>query len=174
MDYPKQHKQYAPNLKTQFPPITTPTDDFESSPAKIRTYKTVFVGDKVSLGPDYVGVYTPTIGDENNISATTAYECQFIRLGDFVLVSGRVDVDPVNPAASTQVGLSLPINRALTPHFTAANQAAGTAFCPDIAGMGAAIHASTDINNDTPVTIRWLSSDINNNALYFTFMYRLI
>ena len=112
-------------------------------------------------------VYTPSLTNVANLDGSTAYEAQYIRIGNNVMVSGRVDVDPTAPAASTQLGISLPV----ASDLATAQQCAGTAFAPAIAGQGAAILG--DVTNNR-AQMQWVSGDITNQPMYFTFMYRVI
>lgn len=113
------------------------------------------------------GTYTPTLTGVANVAASTAYSCQYMRVGNTVTVSGKLDLDPTLTATATQLGISLPV----ASNFANANELGGTAFCPTIAGMGAAIYA--DATNDR-AQLELLSSDINNNSVYFQFSYRVI
>lgn len=55
------------------------------------------------------GTYTPTLTNVVNISASTAYQAQYLQVGNTVTVSGRVDIDPVVTATATQLGISVPV-----------------------------------------------------------------
>jgi hypothetical protein len=46
------------------------------------------------------GSYTPTLVNVANLDASTAYSCQYVRVGSVVIVSGQVDVDPTAAADS--------------------------------------------------------------------------
>lgn len=113
------------------------------------------------------GTYTPTLTNVANLDASTAYSCQYIRIGSTVTVSGRVDIDPTLAATSTQLGISLPV----ASNFANSNECAGTAFASGIATQGAAILADT--TNDR-AQLQYISGDITNQAMYFTFTYRII
>lgn len=112
------------------------------------------------------GLYTPTLTNTTNVAASTAYECQYARIGDVVIVSGKVDVDPT-AAASTVLTISLPV----ASNLANPEQLAGTAFCPAIAGQGAAIVG--DATNDKAL-MWWVAVDITNQPMYFTFMYQVV
>jgi len=120
-----------------------------------------------SIGFSSGTIYTPTLTNAANLSASTAYSCQYFRIGNVVTVSGKVDVDPVTPATLTQLGISLPI----ASNFSAAEQCGGTAFASGIAGQGAAIRC--DATNDRAEMV-WIAGDITNQPMYFTFTYRII
>lgn len=113
------------------------------------------------------GTYTPTLTNVANLDASTAYECQYIRVGNTVTVSGKVDVDPTVTVTSTQLGISLPISS----NIGATEDLAGTAFAPTIAGQGAAILG--DATNDR-AQMQWISGDVTNQPMYFTFTYQVI
>lgn len=113
------------------------------------------------------GTYTPTLTGVANVAASTAYQCQYMRVGSVVTVSGKVDVDPTAPAAATQLGISLPV----ASNLGAAEDCAGTAFAPAIAGQGAAILGDAANNR---AEMNWVSADITNQPMYFTFTYEII
>lgn len=113
------------------------------------------------------GQYTPTLTNVANLDGSTAYECQWSRVRDVVTVAGKVDVNPTAGAASTKLGLSLPIASALT----ASEQCAGAAFSPTVAGQGAAILG--DATNDR-AQMEWISADTSNQPMTFTFAYRIV
>jgi hypothetical protein len=110
------------------------------------------------------GTYTPTLTNVANLDASTAYGCQWSRVGSVVTVSGRVSVDPTLAATSTQLGLSLPV----ASNFTGAEQCAGAAFAPGVAGQGAAILADTA--NDR-AQLQFVAGDVTNQDMYFSFTY---
>lgn len=112
------------------------------------------------------GTYTPTLTDVTNLDASTAYQCQYLRVGATVTVSGRVDVDPT-AAAATELGLTLPI-------------ASNLGATEDCAGCGAIAAASTeaivvaaDTTNDR-ASFQWVATATGNNAIFFTFTYQVI
>jgi hypothetical protein len=113
------------------------------------------------------GVYTPTLTNVANLSASTAYECQYLRMGSTVTVSGKVDIDPVAGATQTQLGITLPI----VSNLGAVEDCAGVAFCPTIAAQGAAILGDS-VNNRAQ--LEYISGDVTNQPFYFTFSYQII
>lgn len=114
----------------------------------------------------YAGTYTPTLTNVANLDASTAYACQYLRVGQVVTVSGKVDVDPTAGAA-TQLGISLP----LASNFGNAQECGGAAFASGIAGQGAAIRA--DATNDRAEMV-WVAVDLTNQPMYFSFTYQMI
>jgi hypothetical protein len=112
------------------------------------------------------GTYTPTLTNTTNLDGTTAYACQYMRVGSVVTVSGRIDVNPT-AGASTVVGISLPI----ASNFSAPEQCGGVAFCQTVAGQGAAIFA--DATNDR-AQMEWIAVDIGARGMFFSFTYQII
>lgn len=113
------------------------------------------------------GTYTPTLTNVANLDGSTAYSCQYVRIGSFVHVTGRVDVNPTAPAAATRLGISLPI----ASDLVATGQLAGTAFSSAIAGQGAAVIADATNNR---AQMEWVSGDVTNQDMHFTFSYRVL
>lgn len=112
-------------------------------------------------------VYTPALTNTTNISASTAYPCQFMRVGNVVTVSGMVEID-TTLVGTYQLGISLPVASAFTQNY----QCAGT-------GVG------TNNSLDDPIYIRanvasgnalliGSDNDITNHAHYFHFTYQIL
>jgi hypothetical protein len=113
------------------------------------------------------GTYTPTLSNVANLDASTAYVCQYLRVGETVTVSGRVDINPTAAATTTQLGITLPV----ASNFASSFQCAGTAFAFGVAGQGAAIIGDTA--NDR-AEMQWVSGDVTNMGMFFQFSYRVI
>ena len=114
------------------------------------------------------GTYTPTLVNGANVAASVAYSSQFMRVGNVVTVSGKVDIDPTAAAGTlTQLRISLPI----ASDFANAQECSGTAFTPDVAGQGAAIFADTT-NNDA--TVSFATNDLSNKSMFYTFTYVIL
>lgn len=111
--------------------------------------------------------WTPTLTNAANLGASTAYECLYIRLGNIVVVAGRVSVDPTTPATPTELGISLPV----ASNFAAVEDAAGVAFATAIAGQGASIEA--DAANDR-LAMKWIAGDVTNQPMNFVAAYEVI
>lgn len=113
------------------------------------------------------GTYTPSLTNVANLDASTAYQCQYMKVGATVTVSGRVDIDPTLAATTTQLGISLPV----ASNLGASENCGGTAFASGIAAQGAAIRG--DAANDRAELI-YKSSDVTNQPMYFVFTYTVI
>lgn len=113
------------------------------------------------------GTYTPTLFNTTNIDASTAYSCQYLRVGSVVTVSGQTDVDTTaGGGTDTFLGISLPV----ASNFANPNELGGTAACLTTL-EACAINA--DATNDRAL-MRWPSQGTNNRSFYFSFTYRII
>ncbi len=114
------------------------------------------------------GTYTPTLTNVTNVAASTAYACQWMRVGNVVTVSGQVDID-VTLAASTasELGISLPIASSLT----ADQQVGGDAISDSIASLSARIKA--DVTNDR-ASVVFKAISLTNDTYSFTFTYLIL
>lgn len=111
------------------------------------------------------GTYTPTLGNFGNIAGSTAYVCQYMRVGSVVTVSGRVDIDPTLAATATILGISLPI----ASNFAATNDCGGAASAINVASLSAGIFG--DSSNDV-AELQFVSlADVTNQPWFFTFQY---
>ena len=89
------------------------------------------------------GTYTPTLTNVTNVSASTAYPCQWMRVGNVVTVSGRVRITATGVGAA-ELGISLPV----ASNFANEYEAAGT--------------GTSDTVADGPM---WLEADVTNDRL---------
>lgn len=112
------------------------------------------------------GVYTPTRTSVTNLDGSTGYQCQYLRVGTVVTVSGKVDINPT-ATGSTELALSLPV----ASNFAASEDCAGTAFASGVAGQGAAILADV-VNNRA--RLLFVTTDTTNQEMLFQFTYRII
>lgn len=114
------------------------------------------------------GVYTPTLTNGSNVDASTAYQCQFLRVGDVVTVSGRVDIDATSTPLPTEVVMSLPIaSNVVNPE-----ECAGTAYYQANSGItntGGIVYA-----NSGQAALRFIANNTSNNSWFFTFTYLII
>ena len=63
----------------------------------------------ITAGAIIAGTYTPTLTNDINITSSTAYACQYMRVGNVVTVSGTVGIRPTASTTSSLISLSLPI-----------------------------------------------------------------
>jgi hypothetical protein len=113
------------------------------------------------------GVYTPTLTNVANLDASTAYQCQWMRVGATVTVSGKVDIDPTVTATLTQLGISLPI----ASNIGAVEDVGGAAAATLVVDSAAGIRGDAANNR---AELSYLCVDVTNHALHFSFSYRII
>lgn len=112
------------------------------------------------------GTYTPTLTNVTNVDASTAYTCQYTRIGSMVTVSGKVTIDP-NATSATELGMSLPIASNLANE----EELGGTAA--DNANNNHAVRIKADTTNNRAAFVFTPSG--NGSADYsFIFMYQII
>lgn len=120
--------------------------------------------DQVVDGDVYGNVYTPTLTNTTNIDASTAYVCQYARVGSVVTVSGRVDID-ATATTTTVLNMSLPVASDISDSV----QVAGTfnGLGGDEPGVIYGTAAS-----DT-ATFQYVALGTGNRTFYFHFTYRI-
>ena len=112
------------------------------------------------------GIYTPSLTNVTNVTSSTAYSCQWMRIGNMVTVSGKVTIDPAATSA-TELGMSLPV----VSNFANQEECAGTAA--DNANNNHPVRIIADSTNDRAAFVFTPTS--NASADYsFIFMYQII
>jgi hypothetical protein len=134
----------------------------------IQTSRTGVTSPASTDGNIFSGTYTPTLTNVNNVAASTAYTCQYMRVGNVVTVSGRVDIDP-SAQQDTTLGVSLPI----ASNFTANENLGGTFVSQQAtdAKVPGVIYA--DSTNDR-ATFYFRPTVATNQSYTFTFTYQVI
>lgn len=111
------------------------------------------------------GIFTPTLTNVTNVAASTPYQCQFMRVGNVVTVSGKIDIDVTLAAsADTEVGMTLP----RASDFSAEENLGGGASSDALASLIARIKA--DPTNDR-ASIVFKALSLSNDSYSFTFTY---
>lgn len=113
------------------------------------------------------GTYTPTLTNSANLSASTSFVFQYMRVGNVVTVSGKVEIDPTTTSTLTTLGISLPI----ASNLTDGAQCRGTGACGTIAGQSAAI--TGDTTNDR-AQMQWIAVDVTNQPMSVIFTYIIL
>lgn len=114
------------------------------------------------------GTYTPTLTSVNNVAASTARLCQWMRVGNVVTVSGQCDVDPT-AASNTQVGVSLPIASAFTTGF----ELAGMCSYYDGSTVANSGPVGCDATNDRAQLNFVPTTVVTNQVVRFVFTYEV-
>jgi hypothetical protein len=138
----------------------------------IKTSRTAVTSPATSDGNIFSGTYTPTLTNVANIDipASTAYTFQYMRVGNVVTVSGKIDVT-VTGTGLTRLNVSLPISS----NFSAEENCAGTAVMT-ASGVSINIPASirADTTNDVAEMRYWGNLTGSAQAYLLTFTYRVI
>lgn len=113
-------------------------------------------------GNVFSGTYTPTLTNTTNIAASTAFTTYYTRVGNNVIVSGRVQIDPT-AAGSITLGVSLPIASTISNNCwgTCTNQQAD------------AISVTSD-NTNNRASFIGVVADTALRTYAFTFQYQVV
>lgn len=115
---------------------------------------------------DY-GTYTPTLTNVANVAASVALNCQWMRVGNTVHVSGAFDMDATTTATLTQLGISLPIATTIAEEYHCAGVANATASTVTETGK-----IIGDVSNSRAEF--WINVvSTSNQRYFFTFTYRI-
>lgn len=115
----------------------------------------------------YSGTYTPTLTNVANVTTSIASPLQYMRVGNTVTVSGKIDIQPTALTTSTQLGISLPIASAFTQDY----QCGGAASAVGGAQEAAGIFADT-VN--ARAQLQFISANTAQHRMLFSFTYQLV
>lgn len=122
-----------------------------------------------AIGNVFSGTYTPTLTNVTNIAASTAYTCSYMRVGNVVTVSGRLNIDPTSATTASELGISLPIASA----FTSITECGGTGAIYSTTTEVSSGGISADAANDR-AAFRFVSGGTAARDYSFTFTYKVI
>src|SRR5690606_10317998 len=118
------------------------------------------------------GTYTPTLTDSANVTSSTAYACQYMRVGNVVTVSGKVDVTATSDGnTETLLAISLPVASAFSQPYQAAGTAA-VSWSDTMYNWAASIQA--DVDNDRLLLRFPAEVDSEIITLHFTVTYQIL
>jgi hypothetical protein len=122
----------------------------------------------ISLNTSFItaGTYTPTLTGVTNVTGTTAYACQYMRVGNVVTVSGKLNID-FTSTGLTEVGISLPIASSISNDF----EVAGVGSTSENSNLTGAIGGDATNNRAHFGLFTGSSSSYN---FYFTFTYQVL
>jgi hypothetical protein len=115
-----------------------------------------------------IGTYTPTLTNTTNIGASTAYLSQWVRVGNVVTVSGKIDIDITTTLLASDLGVSLPIASA----FTNERDCGGIATSDS--EQTANIRIKADATNDRAQFVWTGQAGTGNLSYSFTFTYLIL
>jgi hypothetical protein len=117
-------------------------------------------------GNVFSGTYTPTLTNTTNIAASTAFASQYMRVGNVVTVSGRLNIDPTTSGAASEMGISLPI----ASDITTTSGCAGTGAIQTTAAEVSSGGILGDTTNNR-ATFRFVAGGTAARDYGFTFTY---
>lgn len=116
------------------------------------------------------GTYTPTLAGSTstNIAASGAFQCQYLRVGNTVTVSGLLTIDPTSASVTTAISITLPVSS----NIGSIEDLAGVAASYQVASYSAAIYG--DSANDCAILQFVCGTDVASRSWMFTFTYQVI
>lgn len=116
------------------------------------------------------GTYTPTLTKVANlVAAVNAYQCQYMRVGNVVTVSGRFDAEPNAANTYTQMAMTLPI----TSDISTSQNLGGTAMGIRSTPNKEACSVEGDATNNRAL-FSWESKATSSHDFFFTFTYLVL
>lgn len=109
------------------------------------------------------GTYTPALTNVANLAGNTPLQCQFLRVGSVVTVSGEVGLN-VSGAGNTQLGISLPV----ASNFSALFHCGGVA-----SSVTESATIQADSTNDR-AEMRYTAVSVGLQTFWFSFTYLVI
>lgn len=137
----------------------------------LSTAKTSVTSEVSTDGNILSGTYTPTITNGTNVSASTAYTCHYMRVGNVVTLSGALAVTTTAANTYSTVDISIPV----ASDFGNSRDAAGTlVYITSVAGSsGYGNIASESTNNRLQLRFSDGTSGVSHQY-QFTCTYRVI
>lgn len=129
--------------------------------ARIKSNLPIKFESNVYANNIFSGVYTPQLTGLVNVTAAKAYTSQYMRVGNVVTVSGKIDIDATN-ASATQLSLKLPLASSITKDYEVSGNG------QSIIGQGFIVCA--DVNKKTAL-IKFMAKDLNLNSYSYSFTY---
>lgn len=119
----------------------------------------------------YSSTYTPSYTGLVNVDAVTAYDLQYIRVGNVVTLSGRVDVDPTANTTTTGVRFTIPVASA----FSQTYHAGGGGGDSSVGGGGNFSYCVINANaaNDE-LELYFRSNGTGSSTYYFSATYLIL
>jgi len=116
------------------------------------------------------GTYLPTITNSTNVAASTRSDCQFMRVGNMVTVSGQITIDVTTTATDSVLLMTLPI----ASTFTASRQCGGTGASSSAGVYGTETIAIMGNVAGGSAEFRLRPTSIANLDYRFSFTYQVL
>lgn len=144
--------------------VTSDSADIDVLAGSIAAPGTLNVG-TLQIGGNAItdGTWTPTLTNTLNLDASTSYTCNYMRVGNTVTVSGRVDCNPT-ATGTVILEMSLPI----ASNFASFENAGGTGAIST--NIGVPIYASSA--NDRLI-FTYTATQTSSEPIHFSATYRI-
>jgi hypothetical protein len=144
---------------------------FDSTTGKVIKQSVVALdgsGNISGLNNIVSGNYTPTTTNSTNVGASSVSVAHWFRLGDYVIVAGKLQIDPTSAGTATVFYLSLPIGS----NFTLATDCNGHISGTNGAQYGCG-YINADVANGRAYCEMSFVGTANSNVGY-TFSYHIL
>jgi hypothetical protein len=136
----------------------------------IQTSRTGVTTPAATDGNIFSGTYTPTqVSTNTNVDTVTYQSAQYMRVGNTVTISGRVDID-ATATGNTVVQFSLPI----ASNFSSTAQGAGTAAFTSATVANNSFARLSAQTTDDCIFLQCNSTITTSASWFYTFTYRVI
>jgi hypothetical protein len=136
----------------------------------IQTSRTGVTTPAATDGNIFSGTYTPIqVSTNTNVDAVTYQSAQYMRVGNTVTISGRVDID-ATATGNTVVQFSLPI----ASNFSSTAQGAGTAAFTSATVANNSFARLSAQTTDDCIFLQCNSTITTSASWFYTFTYRVI
>jgi hypothetical protein len=153
---------FLPNGTLKLPVAPAPNNTEDAILVRNATSGEIQVRSKSTIASVSDGFYTPTLTNVSNVTATTAYEAYWLKVGTKVTVFGQLDIQATALGAAV-VGMSFPV--AVTTIF--AHQASGN-VSSGVEGETGHVKAD-DINLRAELTLN--ANGTLNHRIYYHYSY---
>lgn len=149
--------------------------DVDDASHNVRQHAITYDGMNIDAGAQYYidgqppgGTYTPTLTNTTNIDSSAVIgPFPYMRVGNFVSVSGSVTIDPTAAApTATALGISLPI----ASNFAAASDGSGVGSAQATNTTGS---ITADVANDR-MTLSFQATGTASTGWRVMFMYQIL
>lgn len=145
--------------------LTTPSTDNTATPLAIDGSGNVVKNSNIIQ----TGTYTPTLTNSTNVSSSTAFACQYMRVGSIVTVSGKLQVTCSVDSADSILHFSLPIASDFTQDYQLSG--VGCFYIQDSGETGICLYADATNNRGS---MNFESRSTSSENLFFTFTYQIL
>lgn len=138
---------------------------FQSGSTVVNEFEGTTQLNQVPLSPGgvvYSSTYTPTVTSGSNVAASSGHVTSYMRVGNYVTISGQVEIDVTSNATLSVVTISLPVSS----NFSTGYEAGGTGVCVTAGVTSMPMYIWPEPTTDT---LQMLFTSTTTNSVTFSF-----